>query len=112
MGGRRVRLRAWGPLAAITAAAALGGGCSGKKVTEIVVSIATDVRVPQEMEVVRFQVGRPQGDSVDPILIDHTWELVGQDPVALPITIGLLPGADPTRPIFIRATPGKSVCRW
>jgi formylglycine-generating enzyme required for sulfatase activity len=91
-------------------AAAAGGGCSGKKVTEIVVSIATDLQVPKELEAIRLTVvpstvgSKDDGGGSMPVL-DNSWDLRSsastEDELELPATIGLLPGKDPSEPILI-----------
>jgi sulfatase modifying factor 1 len=96
-------------------------GCSGKKVTEIVVSVATDLKTPPDkppglLEVVRLEVLRNL--EPDPnaktgsglrgeVAVNDIWDLrpvKGETPITLPATIGLTPdpGRDLTDPILIR----------
>lgn len=83
------------------------GGCSADKVTEIVVSVATDLKIPPtpppgQIRVVRFKVERDlktdaDGNPFGEVVVDTEWDLspiAGEDQIVLPATVGLLPASD------------------
>ncbi|MCA9666643.1 MAG: hypothetical protein KC503_13685 [Myxococcales bacterium] len=76
--------------------------CSGDAVTQIVVSVGTDMIIPDELDVLQFQAGYDQVNDA----VEIEWELdrnkVGY--IELPATIGLLPGPkNGKRPVLLTA---------
>jgi hypothetical protein len=92
----RVRL-----LTSIATAALLIPGCSAKKQTEIVISVATDLIIPSDLNGVEFRA--QYGDDSGPPDIQVPWNLDPSTPNHgdLPATIGLLPGNDLSRSVLI-----------
>jgi formylglycine-generating enzyme required for sulfatase activity len=88
--------------AAALALALLLAGCSGAKVTEIIVSMVTDLEMPVELSRIEFTADYADTGQ-EGVKLD--WD-VGRRPgaIELPATIGLLPGKDPTRPLLITVT--------
>jgi hypothetical protein len=72
---------------AVTAAASLWTGCTGKKQTEIVVGVETQMRVPADMQSVRLIV-----NAGGPVVFDQVYA-VYDGVVRLPETLALVPGA-------------------
>ena len=101
----RARLR-------IVAVTLLLGGCAGSKVTEIVVSIASDLDIPSQLQVVEFKVAHANelaadGGGATPWLIDIPFDVVDRTKpyfLSLPAEIGLLPAGNPDRTIYIQVT--------
>lgn len=76
------------------------GGC--ETLTEIVVSIDTDMKIPAELDAVGFQADYIQGPDNSTVAF-KTWEVDLNRPnaIKLPTTIGLLPGESLDTPILI-----------
>ena len=72
---------------AIAATATLWTGCAGKKQTEIVVGVLTQMRVPADIQTVRLNV-----NAGGPVVFDQVYP-VYNGVVLLPQTLALAPGA-------------------
>jgi len=88
---------------------ALLAGCTGKKVTEIVVGIASDLSPGTEVNTITLDVHYPP-PGVSPATVDDryrqiqlTWDLspAAPDAVHLPASVGLLPGRDLLQPVLV-----------
>jgi len=88
---------------------ASGAGCSGKKVTEIVVGIASDLSPGAELSAVSLEVHYPPV-GVSPTRVDERYRQIqlywdvdpaAPDSVHLPASVGLLPGRDPLQPVLV-----------
>ena len=78
----------WIPLVCAAAAtASLWTGCAGKKQTEIVVGVETQMRVPADIQTVRLNV-----NAGGPVVFDQVYP-VYNGVVLLPQTLALVPGA-------------------
>ncbi len=86
----RKTLRTFGLLVALVGAA----GCSAEKITEIVISVATDLKIPLELKTVGLDVERYTSDN---IVLQNKWDVSVKPEegyITLPATIGLLPQND------------------
>ena len=81
----------------------LMAGC--QKVTEIVVSIDSDLAIPKEMDSVELRVDLVRGADQE-MVAANTWQVDANKPnaVSLPGTVGLLPGDDVSVPVLVKAT--------
>jgi len=94
---------------------ALLAGCKGDTVTEIVVTIATDLEIPQQLAAFDFEVYNqesPPADAGGTPVIRQTFDVDPSftDHVELPASIGLFPEGDPMRSIHIILT-GRSALK-
>jgi hypothetical protein len=93
---KRVRsvLAAVGLVGVATLAAATGA-CAGKKNTEILVGVQSDVRIPSDIDTVEVRV------LLEGVPIFDTRATVGDGQVSLPGSFGVVAGQDPSRPIVL-----------
>lgn len=82
---RRLRNALIASSLSLLTAASLLSACSGKKNTELVVAVQTDLRVPKDLNAVTVRV-----ISVGAVQFEHTYE-VGPSGLHLPATIGVVP---------------------
>ncbi len=85
--------------------AALLLGCTGERPTEIVVSVASDLRIPAELDGLRLTVEYRGATQAQ-----HFYNLDPRRPSfhKLPATLGIMAGEDPTLPVTISVEGGRS----
>lgn len=82
------------------------GGCSGKKNTEIMVGVQTDVRIPKDIDEVQLQV------FVDGVVVFDPRSAVGDGQASLPGSFGIVAGSDRGTPIVVEVIGyGKDIRR-
>jgi hypothetical protein len=94
-------------LLAFSTLAALAAGCRDKPVGQLVVSIQTDMSIPEQIDTVRVQVlvrGVRQ--------LDQDYPVGTTDENRIPGTLTLLGGKDPSAPVTIRVAGGKHSGNW
>ncbi|MCA9667591.1 MAG: hypothetical protein KC503_18450, partial [Myxococcales bacterium] len=81
---------------ALYAFSALLCACSATKQTEVVISVASDLPIPQEIDEVGLAVSYADDDQE---IIDLSWQLDQNQPdaITLPARFGVLAGKDPSR---------------
>lgn len=84
-------------LAAVVGAAsfAFAGACSGKKNTEIIIGVQSDVRVPKDIDEVQVRV------LVDGVVVFDPRTPVGPSGASLPGSFGVVAGSDRPAPIVV-----------
>jgi hypothetical protein len=96
----------WWALALVVVA-----GCSDDALTELVVSVDSDLAVPGELQSVHLRVEGPSGT----LALDDTVDLTAAAAPGLPLTLSLTPGSAELAPVVIAATgegPAGAVQAW